>query len=55
MLVYHSEDLIPIDYTDSDFQLDLNFRKSTSSCVFTWGGGAISWRSVSNLILPISP
>ena len=46
MLVYHSEDLIPIGYTYSDFQLDLDFRKSTSSCVFTVGGGAISWRSV---------
>ena len=46
MLVYHSEDLIPIGYTDSDFQSDLNFRKSTSGCVFTLGGGAISWKSV---------
>ena len=46
MLVYHSEDLIPIGYTDSDFQSDLDFRKSTSGCVFTLGGGAISWRSV---------
>ena len=33
-------------YTDSDFQLDLDFRKSTSGCVFTLGGGAISWKSV---------
>ena len=46
MLVYHSKDLIPIGYIDSDFQLDLDFRKSTSGCVFTSGGGAISWRSV---------
>ena len=46
MLVYRSEDLIPIDYTDSDFQSDLDFRKSTSGCVFTLGGGAISWRSI---------
>ena len=46
MLVYHSKDLIPIGYTDSDFQLDLDFRKSTSGYVFTLGGGAISWRSV---------
>ena len=46
MLVYHSKDLIPIGYTDSDFQLDLDFRKSTSGCVFTFGGGAISQRSV---------
>ena len=46
MLVYCSEDLIPIGYTDSDFQLDLDFRKSTSGCVFTLGGRAITWRSV---------
>ena len=46
MLVYHNEDLIPIGYTDLDFQSNLDFRKSTSGCVFTLGGGAISWRSV---------
>ena len=46
MLVYHCKDLILIRYTDSDFQSNLDFRKSTSSCVFTLGGGAISWRSV---------
>ena len=46
MLVYHSKDLILIGYTDSDFQSDLDFSKSTSSYVFTLGGRAISWRSV---------
>ena len=46
MLVYRCEDLIPISYIDSDFQSDLDFRKSTSGYVFTLGGGAISWRSV---------
>ena len=46
MIVYRCEDLIPIGYTDSNFQSNLDFRKSTSSCVFTLGGGAISWRSV---------
>ena len=46
MLVYQCEDLIPLGYTDSDFQLDLDFRKSTSGYVFTLGGGAITWRSV---------
>ena len=46
MLVYHSEDLIPISYTDSDFQSDIDFRKFILGCVFTLGGGAISWRSV---------
>ena len=38
--------MIPIGYTDLNFQSDLDFRKSTSGCVFTLGGGAISWRSV---------
>ena len=38
--------MIPIGYTDLDFQLNLDFRKFTSRCVFTLGGGAITWRSV---------
>ena len=46
MLVYRCEDLIPIGYTNSDFQSNLDFRKFTSSCVFTLRGGAISWKSV---------
>ena len=45
MLVYRCEDLIPIAYTDSDFQSYLDFKKSTSGCVFALGGSAISWRS----------
>ena len=46
MLVYRCEDLIPIGYIDSNFQSDLDFRKSTSRCVFTLGSEAISWRSI---------
>ena len=46
MLVYYCEDLIPMGYTDSNFQPNLDFRKSTSSYVLTLGGGAISWMSV---------
>ena len=46
MFVYWYEDLIPIGYTGSYFQSDLDFRKSISRCVFTLGDGAISWRSV---------
>ena len=45
MLVYQS-DLEPIGYTDSDFQSDIDSRKSTSGYVFTFGGGDISWQSV---------
>ena len=46
MLVYRCRDLIAIGYTNSNFQPDLDFKKSTLGCVFTLGGGAISWRSV---------
>jgi len=46
MLICQAESLIPIGYTDLDFQSDNDARKSTSGFVFTLGGGAISWRSV---------
>ena len=46
MLVYQDESLVPIGYTDSDFQSDKESKKSTSGYVFNLGGGAISWRSV---------
>ena len=46
MFVYWCEDLIPIGYTNLDFQSNLDFRKSTSGYVFTLGGGAISQGSV---------
>lgn len=46
MLVYQADSLMPIGYTDSDFQSDNESRKSTSGYVFTLDGGAISWRSV---------
>ena len=51
ILVFRSEDLIPIVYTDTAFQSDLDFRKSTSGYVFTLGGGAISWRSIKQSVL----
>ena len=46
MLVYCCENLISIGYTNLDFQSDLDFKKSTSGCVFTLGGGAISCRCI---------
>ena len=46
MLVYWGLDLMPVGYTDSNFQSDLDSRKSTSGLVFTLNGGAIVWRSV---------
>ena len=42
MLVYHDDSLEPVGYTNSDFQSDIDSRKSTSGYVFTLGGGAIS-------------
>ena len=33
MLVYQDESLEPVGYTDSDFQSDIDFRKSTSGYV----------------------
>ena len=46
MLVYHDDELAPIGYTDSNFQLDANLRKSTSRYVFTFGGAVVNWRSI---------
>ena len=46
MLVYKGGVLNPVGYTNSDFQIDVNDRKSTSRMVFTLGGGAVIWRSV---------
>ena len=40
MLVYSGEDLTPLGYMDSDFQLDMDSRKSTSGSVFTLGGAS---------------
>ena len=40
------ESLVPIGYTDFDFQSDIESRKSTSGYVFNLGGGVFSWRSV---------
>ena len=46
MLVYSSGSMETIGYTDSNFQGDIDSRKSTSGYVFTLNGGAICWRSV---------
>ena len=46
MLVYGAKDMILIGYTDSNFQIDVDSRKSTSGSVFTLNGRAIIWRSI---------
>ena len=45
MLVYHGDELAPVGYTDSDFQLDVDLRKSTFGYVFTLSGATVSRRS----------
>ena len=42
VLAYQADSLVPLGYTDSDFQLYKDSRKSTSGYVFTLGSGAIS-------------
>ncbi|TYK08516.1 gag/pol protein [Cucumis melo var. makuwa] len=46
MLVYGAKDLILTIYTNSDFQIDKDSRKSTSGSVFTLNGGVVVWRSI---------
>ena len=45
-LVYSSGDLNPIGYTVSNFQSDKDNQKSTFGSIFTFGGGAVVWRSI---------
>ena len=42
MLVYQANSLVPIRYTNLDFQLDKDSKKLISENVFTLEGGAIS-------------
>ena len=46
MLMYGARDLILTRYIDSDFQTNIDSRKSTSGSVFTLNGGAIIRRSI---------
>ena len=45
VLTYGGGDLQLTGFTDSDFQLDVDDRKSISGFVFTCNGGAVSWKS----------
>ena len=38
MLVYHSDELLPIRYTNSNFQFDKDSHRSTSNFLFSIGG-----------------
>ena len=44
-LVYGGEELKLQGYTDSSFQSDPNYSRSTSGFLFTLNGGAVSWKS----------
>ena len=46
MVMYGGDELILVEYTNSDFMSDKDSRKSTSGHLFTLGGGAVSWRSI---------
>ena len=45
VLTYRGGDLQLTGFTDSDFQSDVDDRKSISGFVFTCNGGAASWKS----------
>ncbi|XP_055960563.1 secreted RxLR effector protein 161-like [Mercurialis annua] len=45
VLTYGGGDLKIYGFTDSDFQSDIDDRKSISGFVFTCNGGAVSWKS----------
>ena len=46
MLAYHYNELLPLRYTNSDFQLDRDFCKSTSIFVFTLSSRVVNWKSM---------
>ena len=46
MLIYQGDSLVPLGFTDSDFQADRDKSKSTSGYVFTLRAGAIIWRCI---------
>ena len=45
VLTYGGGDLQIDDFTDSDFQSDVDYRKSISRFVFICNEGAVSWKS----------
>ena len=53
MLVYQVDSLVPLGYTDLEFQSDKDSRKSTSNYLFTLRSGAISWRSINSYLFTL--
>ena len=55
MLTYKRSDSLEIrGYSDADFAGDKDDRKSTTGYVFTLAGGAISWKSSKQSLVPAS-
>lgn len=52
-VVYIREDNRLIDIVSSYYIGDLNMRRSTIGCIFTLGGGVISWRSMFQLTVTL--
>ena len=46
MLVNDGDEFAPIGYTNSDFQSNVDLRKSTYRYVFTLSRVVVSWRSI---------
>ena len=44
-ICFGGEDASVVGYTNADYARDLEKRRSTSGYVFTFTGGAVSWRS----------
>ncbi|XP_031106209.1 secreted RxLR effector protein 161-like [Ipomoea triloba] len=49
-----TDNLDVVGYSDADFAGYVDSRRSTSGCIFIMVGGAISWRSVKQSLIPIS-
>ncbi|MDF3573052.1 hypothetical protein, partial [Enterobacter cloacae] len=49
ILVYGEDELKVDGFTDSDFQSDIDDRKSTSGYLFTLNGGVFSWKNCKEL------
>ena len=45
-MIYGSDELIPVGYTDSDLTSEKGSKKATFGYVFILGGRAVSWRSI---------
>ena len=55
MMMYRRVDYLEVTgYSDADFAIYMDLRKSTSEYIFMLAGGAISWRSVKQTLTATS-